>query len=208
MKARARKVSTLTILIAFGLVMSVGGALIWAEASRPPNDATRCHPSGATRLLALDFKEFDQTPGEGWRESEGSFGCARETAELIRRYRSQHADLPIADRAGLAWHEAQHIALDGQAQQAAQLIKDAAIFEGEPGWSRLHKAATFAFLRGDLEGVEEAEAAFAALPASEQGPPVHLTGAISNLDRVRGLKACFGKTYAVAYACTGGPIDY
>lgn len=187
------------------LVIGVAAALGFLTAAQPAADRSRCFPSGTSRMLELSFEEFDQSAGRGWREGE-RYGCQLEAAELLRRYRAIHGgDMSAANRAGLAWHEAQQRALGGQTQQAAELIESDALFESEPAWSRLHKQATVAFLTRDEEGLRRLLSAYESLPREEQGPEPHITGAVPNLSRVRGLIECYSRTYAVAYACTGSP---
>jgi len=116
-----------------------------AEPSRAqPNDE---------ELLALPWKQFDQTLGSGWRV----YACRNDyagAARLIETYLSRRTDLTPTQRAVSHFHAAAELARDNRYQEALRHLESAEVEPGSRGvpedWNEL-VIANRAFLRGDRE---------------------------------------------------------
>lgn len=128
-------VSLAVVMIAFG---SVGAAERAADAER-------------AMLLALPFKQFDQTLGSGWRVY-ADRGEHHQAAELIVAYLEQHADLTVPQRAISNFHAGAEFARVGLMERALPHLDQADVPPGTKGipedWNEL-VISTRAFLLGD-----------------------------------------------------------
>ncbi|MBS0298211.1 MAG: hypothetical protein JSR45_18075 [Proteobacteria bacterium] len=151
-------------------------------------------------MLALDFDKFDQDPA-GWRALDHKPGCTLAAAELISIYRRKVRQ----QAAGLAWHEGQLRAAEGDYARAIVLMEESRADGGHDG---AYVDATIAFLRRDKPALLEARARLAALPQpdgfAEAAKRYNLTHAQPltwpmNLNVVDRLIRCYDQSYRVAY---------
>ncbi|MFQ5347585.1 MAG: hypothetical protein ACE5ED_07045 [Rhodothalassiaceae bacterium] len=160
------------------------------------------------RLLALDTEAFDRTANGGWRPWFEA-GCLADTAALIEAYLAAHPDTAGA-APELRFHAAQVHAFRGDYAAARAHLRQATYPEDRRDPSRpdawnVYMRATDAFLARDRDaltglyrlmgGEEEA----AAEPHSLFGPPPRRRQRMPYLDVVRGLLACFDRSYKEAY---------
>ena len=167
-----------------------------------------------TAMLALDVRQFDSTPGSGWRAIGDIPGCEATAADLIALYRHEHGDM-LTGRASLLHHEAQLRAASNQIAPAVALLEEARSLATTPEIVA-YRDAEIAFLRGDqsallgarerLISIPEPDA-FAAAVANFRStyPDLQPPTWPPNLDVVDGLIACFGRPYAEAYAASCRP---
>jgi len=154
-------------------------------------------------MMALDQRAFDQDLRGGWRILARDPRCAAAAADLIRDYREAHGVAATTSY----WHEGQMRAEAGQYEAAIALFDRARHPEPDDfGWN-LYVDASIAFLRGDRPALVAAHDALAArprpadfAPRDPQGNPVEIAWP-PNLNVVEALIACFGRSYAEAYAC-------
>ncbi len=106
-------------------------------------------------LLALPWKQFDQTLGSGWRV----LADRREhlaAARLIERYLDRRSDLTPAQRAVSNFHAGAELARENRYAEAFPHLDRAEVPPGTRGvpedWNEL-VIATRAFLRGDREAL-------------------------------------------------------
>lgn len=106
-------------------------------------------------LLALPWKQFDQTLGSGWR----TYACRKEygaAAELIEAYLARRTDLTPTQRAISHFHAAAELARENRYQEALRHLKTAEVAPGSRGvpqdWNEL-VVSTRAFLLGDREAL-------------------------------------------------------
>ena len=102
-------------------------------------------------LLALPWKQFDQTLGSGWR----TYACRKDyagAARLIETYLSLRTDLTPTQRAVSHFHAAAELARDNRYQEALRHLESAEVVAGSRGvpedWNEL-VVANRAFLQGD-----------------------------------------------------------
>jgi hypothetical protein len=119
-------------------------AALGAETADQPNDE---------ELLALPWKQFDQTLGSGWR----IYACRKEygaAAALIEKYLERRTDLTPTQRAVSHFHAAAELARENRYQEALRHLESAEVAPGSRGvpedWNEL-VIATRAFLLGDRE---------------------------------------------------------
>lgn len=154
------------------------------------------------RILKLDQKSFDQDLQGGWRTIAGRKGCEIVAANLIRDYRAAHK----SDDKVLYWHEGQLRALAGHSGAATRLLSRSYRMGADvTGWNA-YVDATLAFLRRDRPALLTARARLVQVPRPTDWNPHGPDGrpiAIQwppNLNVIDGLIACFGQSYAKAYA--------
>lgn len=102
-------------------------------------------------LLALPWKQFDQTVGAGWRVY-AARGEHQQAAELIVAYLDQRADLTVSQRAVSNLHAAAEFARVGLREIALRHLDQADVPPGTKGvpedWNEL-VISMRAFLLGD-----------------------------------------------------------
>ena len=99
--------------------------------------------------MTLDYEDFDQTSGQGFRVLAGA-GCPREAADLIERY----VQVTGATQRSLTWHLAQMRGEAGQialAIEAAEASLDPKRSADEPFRWNAHVQAYLALLKGDRD---------------------------------------------------------
>jgi hypothetical protein len=144
----------------------------------------------APAALKLEYSEFDQTPGKGFRAL-AEKGCDKEAADLIEQYIEQNK----AGQSSLRWHLAQTRALAGQKEDAikharASLWPEAAATGQSFKWND-YVLGTIAFLEGDKAKLIEHRdrvADYINMHKSNRG----------NLGVLNRLVANFGKPYKEA----------
>lgn len=158
------------------------------------------------RVLALPFREFDQSTGGGWRALYAK-KCYDEAAELLVAYMGLHPQV-AKEQYILPFHAGQMFALGGRYAEAIGWM--------ERGYSDTKSEiinwnafvdANIAFLKGDRTGLLKQRELVNQQPVlqAQPGMPEWAVGKKMNLDVVDGFLACFDKTYEVAYSdsCRG-----
>lgn len=148
---------------------------------------------GCNDPMRMSFTEFDQTPGQGWRELAEEKEYAQ-AGQLIDEYRMKNLKLGETKRAALAFHAGQMYVYAGQDHRALVRFRTA-LLAHEPAtfpirWNAYVKA-TIAFLQGEKQDLLLQRHIMA------EGP--RLRGRVVNLDIVDQLIENFGKPYPVAY---------
>jgi len=158
------------------------------------------------RLLALDYRAFDQQPRGGWRGLVEA-GCPYAAAEIVDAYIEKYPDR-AADYPVLHFHAGQLRAFVGEGEAAVSHMQQAIATHarGErvygPHWET-YVGATIAFLNRDEPGLRRL---YDRLRGRIDGPP----GAPPAFDRskagdaehiriIRGLIDCFDRPYREAY---------
>jgi hypothetical protein len=107
--------------------------------------------SADEELLALPWKQFDQTLGSGWRV----YACRKDhagAARLIETYLGRRTDLTPTQRAVSHFHAAAELARENRYQEALRHLESAEVAAGSRGvpedWNELVLAMR-AFLLGD-----------------------------------------------------------
>lgn len=102
-------------------------------------------------LLALPWKQFDQTLGSGWRV----YACRKDhagAALLIETYLARHTNLTPTQRAVSNFHAGAELARDNRYQEALRHLESAEVAPGSRGvpedWNELVTAMR-AFLHAD-----------------------------------------------------------
>jgi hypothetical protein len=135
----------LAIPALFGLLAQTP---LWAveSTSAKPNDE---------ELLALPWKQFDQTLGSGWRV----YACRKDyagAARLIETYLARRTDLTPTQRAVSHFHAAAELAREHRYQEALRHLESAEVTPGSRGvpedWNEL-VIANRAFLQGDRQAL-------------------------------------------------------
>lgn len=136
--------------LAFVALMTPLGLAISAESVGAPDEEA---------LLALPFKQFDQTLGSGWRVYADRNEHLK-AAELIRTYLSRRYDLTPAQRAASNFHAAAELARANRTDEALQHLEKAQVDPGVTGvpedWNEL-VISTTAFLLGDRVALLESK---------------------------------------------------
>jgi hypothetical protein len=131
-------------------------AVLLAGCVHQPQDSER------EALLSLPYKEFDQTPGAGWRTLQKDKRW-REAAFLIEEYLQRHRELPPIPSGMLHFHAAQLWATVGENQRAIAHLKQARR-DREPGYNEFADAMR-AFLERDRHELLVIRARVAQYPA-------------------------------------------
>jgi hypothetical protein len=124
------------------LAVAALGTLFVHVAAATPNDE---------QLLALPWKQFDQTLGSGWRV----YACLKDhagAARLIETYLDRNTDLTPTQRAVSNFHAAAELARENRYQEALRHLDSAEVAPGSRGvpedWNEL-VISMRAFLKGD-----------------------------------------------------------
>jgi hypothetical protein len=117
-------------------------------------ESTPAKPNDA-ELLALPWKQFDQTLGSGWR----TYACRKDyagAARLIETYLARRPDLTPTQRAVSHFHAAAELARENRYQEALRHLESAEVVPGSRGvpedWNEL-VITNRAFLKGDREAL-------------------------------------------------------
>lgn len=152
-------------------------------------DCDALHAAQLPAALELDYQQFDQTPGSGFRVL-AEAGCPGQAADLIEAWIAHTGET----RGSLRWHVAQ---LRGEAGEidAARVAAQASLRGDEAAdapfrWNA-HVRAYIAFLDGDRRAFD------AALAELEAARATHAGNAI-NADFWRRLQPHFALGYAAA----------
>lgn len=143
--------------------------------------------------LRLNYTDFDQLPGSGWRKL-AETGRYRQAARLIDRYLQQMKGLQEWQRVNLYFHSGQLYAMAKDKDLALARFKTA-LFDQEPPaapvkWNA-YVGATVAFLERDRTKLAEFRDEIAKGPKHQ--------GVVPNLNVVNRLIACFDEPYSIAY---------
>ena len=155
----------------------------------PAVDCDAKYAELAETSMRLDYQQFDQTPGSGFRAL-AEAGCPSQAADLIERYIAQTG----AEQRSLIWHVAQMRGEAGQTARA-QTAARASLSKGEAKdaefrWNA-HVHAYLAFLEKDRAAFD------AALSELEAHRQAHQGNAI-NAGFWRSLEPYFGESYVAA----------
>jgi len=130
-------------------------------------ESTPAKPNDA-ELLALPWKQFDQTLGSGWR----TYACRKDyagAARLIETYLTRRTDLTPTQRAVSNFHAAAELARDNRYQEALRHLESAEVVPGSRGvpedWNEL-VIANRAFLQGDRAALLASKQRVAAMHAA------------------------------------------
>ncbi len=151
-------------------------------------------PEEQQKLLALDYKSFDQTlPDGGWRRYEQA-NCYESAANLIDQYVAQNlSKLLEYQRRGMTWHAGQMHAFVGQTELAVARFKSSYDLKVAPEdtfkWNAYVKG-TIAFLEHDMKSLIEARDEMAAVSADQRS---------KNFAFIEAFVRCFDKPYSEAY---------
>ena len=121
------------------------------------DDVTRLpstFPMGLTHdeleaYLSLPYKEFDATPGSGFRRFRDQPRDLAQTGALIEAYIERHADLPVNQRKYLLGHAAQLYAMGGMYERAIFHLERLRAQDPENSFASAFKA----FLLSDRVGL-------------------------------------------------------
>jgi hypothetical protein len=100
--------------------------------------------------LALGYKEFDATPGSGFRRFRDQPQSTTRAGALIEQYLERHPELSREQRMTLTFHAAQLFAMGGMHERAITHLDRAQLPNGK---ANLVADATKAFLLFDREGL-------------------------------------------------------
>lgn len=153
--------------------------------------------SETQNFLKMDFKDFDQTLGGGWRKFADT-GCNFEAAQLIDLYREKHSKVLQAwEIRTLHWHAGQSFAFADNYKLALLRFEKAYNSEDESKvkfkWNA-YVAASIAFLKADYSNLTLERNKLAEYPDDNK----------PNLTIVENMIKCFSDTYKEV--CTGEPI--
>lgn len=136
----------IAIAVLVGSLIHVACALGAEQQPAKPDDEA---------LLALPWKQFDQTLGSGWRV----YACRKDflgAARLIETYLARRTDLTPTQRAVSHFHAAAELAHANRYEEALRHLEAAEVAPGTRGvpedWNEL-VIATRAFLLGDREAL-------------------------------------------------------
>jgi hypothetical protein len=153
-------------------------------------------------FLSLPYRQFDQTPGSGWRVMAERQQFA-EAAKLVEAYLALHPELVSKERALLHFHAAQLLAVASRGSEALAHLELTAVPDDTPGFPAFPArwndfvAATKAFLLRDRSGLIAARARMASGPSN----PIDL----SFLKGVDLLISRFGDSYRDVYLSPSAP---
>jgi hypothetical protein len=178
---RRAALSIAAVVLAFAALPGSTGA------ASPDCDAL--HAAQLPAALELDYQQFDQTPGSGFRVL-AEAACPRQAADLIEAWIAHTGETRGSPR----WHVAQLRGEAGEidaARDAAQASLRANEAADAPFRWNAHVRAYIAFLDGDRSAFD------AALAELEVGRATHAGNAI-NADFWRRLQPHFALGYAAA----------
>lgn len=152
------------------MISAVGLLSVLLSAS-PAIDCDARYAALADSSLSLDYQQFDQTPGSGFRVlAEAS--CPRQAADLIEHYRAH----THATQRSLIWHVAQLRGEAGQTEEAIVAAR-ASLADDEAAnaafrWNA-HVRAYLAFLQNDRAGFDIALAELRAHESAHDGNAIN-----------------------------------
>ena len=162
-------------------------------------DGASCRLTAADKAAnaKLSFDAFDQkgVSPSTWRQLENR-GCHEGAVAAADDYLVNGPGLTASQKEDVLFHESQSLATLGRNEEAARLVAAAIppdhASHGDLDWTT-YLVGTWAFLVGNKPLLDASSATM----AKEPGTPNRIDGAV-----LRGLSACFGKPYTVAYnAC-------
>ncbi|MGN6148290.1 MAG: hypothetical protein ACTHPD_07110 [Rhizomicrobium sp.] len=178
-----------------GIVL--GAALVCASVTAAlADDGHRCKltPDDKAANATLSFDDFDQkgTTPSTWRALMNR-DCPGRAAEAADDYLVNGPPLTPNEKSDVLFHEAQSLAIMGDNAQASRLVAAAIMPDrashGDLDWT-VYLTGTWAFLVNNRGALDAAAAKLAAEPGD---------GNRVNASVLRGLQACFDKSYDEAY---------
>lgn len=106
-------------------------------------------PEELEAYLSLPYKEFDATPGSGFRRFRDQPRELAQTGALIQAYLERHADLPVNQRKNLLGHAAQLYSMGGMYERAIIYLERLREQDPENSFAEAFKA----FLLSDRMGL-------------------------------------------------------
>ncbi|MCA9285341.1 MAG: hypothetical protein KDA22_09015 [Phycisphaerales bacterium] len=186
------------------LLLAAATSVALAACESPPKKETQNEAKVTVAaddpLLKLDFEQFDQTPGSGWRLLASAERFA-EAGAVIDAYLQRHAELTPGQRQILSFHAGQVYAFGGDYTRARERFR-ASITPNEPKdapirWNA-YVSATIAFLENDKAGLIYARGLI------QDGPAIN--GVKPNLNFVDSFLENLGLPYSVAYRRAKPPV--
>jgi hypothetical protein len=177
-----------------GLAAVAALVCLGAAPTAPPAAICSLTPAGRIANRTLDFEHFDQRatlPSNARSLDEA--GCHAEAAEATEDYLANGPVGTPGERAILAFHLAQYLAMAGDERAAARAVALARRSDLPPDYHidwNSYVAGTRAFLLRDRAGLDAARSALRARGTA---------GDAMNLDRLDRMAVCFDQSYAVAW---------
>lgn len=144
--------------------------------------------NSASEILELSWREFDQSPGAGWRAIADRGEYAR-AAKLIEYYLENKAGLEHGQIAYLHFHAAVLHGYEDDYEPAIAHLRLASVDSFPPGfpqsWNALVKGE-LAFMLKDMDGVRSARDEVAAMPSLTARDSMFLKG-LEYLSTVEGM---------------------
>ncbi len=167
-----------TITIYFLVISFLGGCASVRTLSRSPaeaNAACMLSIEEENSLLSLDYKAFDQNLPSGGFRSLSSRGCCREAAQLVAKYRVQHAKtLKPFDSCVLAFHAGQLFTKAGDKELGLEMVRqaiDPAYADDPKDTWNLFVRGTIAFLENDMSTLRSIHAQYSELRETNKSLP-------------------------------------
>lgn len=156
-------------------------------------------------ILALPFKEFDQTEGSGWRPYYEQ-ACYSIASRLLTEYLTRNPKLGQQYNV-LPLHAGQLLAMHGDYQRAIVYLKTSYLNKSDGGDTpsfidtNAFIDSHIAFLDRDMQALLAARDKISQQPEMPKSPgvPEWAWGKKVNLEVVEGFINCFEKPFAVAY---------
>ena len=132
--------------------------ILLAVASDCLGEGDTCAPElvqARKTALTLNYVQFDQTPGKGWRLLAEEESCFAEAGNLIDLYITGRSDLRDSQRVNLSFHAGQVYAFAGKNDEALKRFRSAVVNPAagpEFKWSE-YVLATIAFLEHDADSL-------------------------------------------------------
>ena len=174
----------------------------------PPQSPDECGYD-RTAMLALSPEKFDQDPHGGWRPLADKVNCRAAAADLLASYRTANRVRMTLGELHLSfWHEGQMRAVLGDGRRAVPFLL-AGVDPSDTSDFADYALGTAAFLQHDHPALESARARLARTPPpanwAESRAEIKARYGLTpswppNLAVLDGLRACFDKPYAIAYA--------
>lgn len=161
----------LSLRVLCAMLLCVGATVVWGGGCNSGGDS----PSD---MLELSWREFDQSPGAGWRRFADNKEYAR-AAELIEYYLENKPGLEQGQIAYLHFHAGVLHGYEDNNEQAIEHFRSASVDSFPPGfpqsWNTLVKGE-LAFMLKDMNGVRSARDEVAAMQSLTTRDSMFLKG--------------------------------
>ena len=166
------------------------------------------------RLMALDYRAFDQDFTGGWRLIDDQEDCKQTAINMLDSYTARHEYEYKQQRSTLIWHTGQVLASTGQYEDAIHYFKQTYNTEANHAEWNLYVDGTIAFLNKDKPRLIMLRDKLAVMPVSEKlkaarrkflkdNPnvtmPDDFVDAHQNLSVMNDFITCFDKPYNIDY---------